>query len=53
MLTIEEYRKNSEVAKKMTDEECQQVIELQDKFINTVLDIVIKRMKGKINSNNS
>lgn len=47
MLTIEEYRKNSEVAKKMTDEECQQAIELQDKFLDVVFDIVIKRIKEK------
>lgn len=47
MLTIDEYRKNSEVAKKMTDEECQQIIELQDKFVGVVLDVIINRIKEK------
>ena len=45
MITIEEYRKGSETAKKMTDEECQKIIELQDKFADGCFDIWIRKLR--------
>lgn len=48
MMTVEEYRKDSEIAKNMTDEECQQIIELRDKFLDIVFDIAINNIKKEI-----
>ena len=53
MMTVEEYRKDSEIAKNMTDEECQQIIELRDKFLDIVFDIAINNIRKEIQEKNS
>jgi len=47
MMTVEEYRKDFELAKTMTDEECLQIIKLRDQLLDIIFDRIIREMKEK------